>query len=160
MTTAPEKGADADDPTGRTLFGWQDRPAGHLCGRGCVRVSSSNADDYRFSAPCFERDSWWFAPIGRGGTHEDTRSRDPDAHRSAATAREEARPPGTAEGRRPGRQDRRKPGVVLQSTGVDAACCGAAGCRRTEWLVSVSMAGKKRVLCSQCAVTFVRRETR
>ena len=41
MTTAPKKGADADEPTGRDS--WQVRPVGHL-GPVNVRVGPSLAD--------------------------------------------------------------------------------------------------------------------
>ena len=47
--TAPKGGAGSDDPTGRELFGRQDRPAGHLW-TGCVRTGSSNANPYQFIA--------------------------------------------------------------------------------------------------------------
>jgi hypothetical protein len=51
MMLAPEKGANTDDPTGRDCCGRQDRPVGHLVGRGEVRVSSSNADVNQLCCP-------------------------------------------------------------------------------------------------------------
>jgi len=50
MTTKPAKKAGSDDPTGRDLsFGRQDRPVGHLW-KGCVRTSTSHAEDYQCNA--------------------------------------------------------------------------------------------------------------
>jgi len=54
QNTAPKGGAGSDDPTGRDLFGRQDRPAGYLW-EGYVRTGSSYANPYQFcplSAAC------------------------------------------------------------------------------------------------------------
>ena len=43
---------------------------------------------------------------------------------------------------------------------VNADCCGALGCRTGEVLLSVTVGGKTRVLCPECAAKFVRRRSR
>lgn len=42
---------------------------------------------------------------------------------------------------------------------VNADCCGALGCRGGEALLSVTVGGKTRVLCPECAADFVRRRS-
>lgn len=39
---------------------------------------------------------------------------------------------------------------------VDADCCGALGCREAGSLLEVIADGKRRVLCSDCADSFLR----
>jgi len=41
---------------------------------------------------------------------------------------------------------------------VGAVCCGALGCRVDEGLLSVTVDGERRTLCSECAVEFVEEE--
>ena len=147
MTTAPEEGADADDPTGRLLFGRQDRPAGHLCGRGCVRVSSSCAEDYRFTARAATGSS-------RAQSERDL------AVPEAAGRRAEGRASGKSDGTRSDRPETSGGVVAVLSAAPKAVCCGAAGCRRSDRLVTVTVGGEERVLCSQCAETFARRKAR
>ena len=40
-----------------------------------------------------------------------------------------------------------------------AVCCGAAGCRSGEGLLTVVVNGKQRVLCPECATYFIEKET-
>jgi len=50
----------------------------------------------------------------------------------------------------------------VTATAVDAHCCGALGCTRTEsrlWRVEVER-GRRRTLCPTHAVDFTRREVR
>jgi len=147
MTTAPEEGADADDPTGRLLFGRQDRPAGHLCGRGCVRVSSSCAEDYRFTARAATGSS-------RAQSERDL------AVPEAAGRRVEGRASGKSDGTRSDRSETSGGAVSVRFADASAVCCGAAGCREGSGLLSVTVGGEKRVLCAECADVFLRRKGR
>ena len=48
--------------------------------------------------------------------------------------------------------------AVAVRLAVGAVCCGAAGCRRSSRLVSVTVDVEKRVLCAVCSAEFIRRE--
>ena len=48
--------------------------------------------------------------------------------------------------------------AVAVQWAVGAVCCGALGCRVEEGLLSVTVDGKRRTLCSECAVEFVEEE--
>ena len=48
--------------------------------------------------------------------------------------------------------------AVVVRWAVGAVCCGALGCRVDEGLLSVTVDGKRRTLCSECAVEFVEEE--
>ena len=63
---------------------------------------------------------------------------------------------------RPDRQSRTRraanESAVAVRWAVGAVCCGALGCRVEEGLLSVTVDGKRRTLCSECAVEFVEEE--
>jgi len=42
-------------------------------------------------------------------------------------------------------------GAVVVRFAVEADCCGAVGCRRTDGLVELHVDGDRRVLCARCA---------
>jgi len=134
--SAPEGGAGSDDSYSgsRSLAGTA--RAGHL-DRGVVRTGSSNADPNQFSAT---------AATGSSRSQSERDLAVPEAGGSRAEGRASGKS-GAA------RSDRRE-------TSGGAVCCGAAGCRRPEPLVSVAVGGKERVLCPECAAHFVRREVR
>ena len=53
--------------------------------------------------------------------------------------------------------DRASPeNAVAVRFAVDAVCCGALGCRCGDGLLSVTVDGETRVLCSDHAVRFVK----
>ena len=53
----------------------------------------------------------------------------------------------------------REGGAVRVRWAVDAVCCGALGCRCGDGLLSVTVDGKERVLCAECAADFIREES-
>ena len=143
-TPAPERGAGSDDPIGRS-FG-QDRPTGHR-GRWFVRTSFSVLRDLRFSdrerAGCAESG----CAVATGG-----------ANAGRNQGRKRGLAPDPTGGAAPLAGLPREGGAVVVRFAVDAVCCGALGCRCGEGLLSVTVDGKERVVCPDCAVEFVEEE--
>ena len=172
MTTpAPKRGLVADEPTGRLRCGRQARPEG-LCGRSIVRTSFSHAEDYRFCPPSrgsrsnltascsiASRASWTTiastALCGSGRRRQ--RRPQPRAEATPCGSTRPAEPHPTGRQRVCGKAQSRlidfdskaKPAVG------DADCCGALGCRVGEGLMSVTVDGRTRVLCEDCAREFL-----
>ena len=175
---APQGGAGSDDPTGRDLFGWQDRPNGNLW-EGIVRTSFSNGrsiDSYddsqsslsssRTTSPSLP--STAIVPIGRCGAGRSTVS--PGAAPSScceeagngksrnggcAAACPEARHGGLAAA----------PGIPEVRRAVRGGCCAGRGGavldprrltvrRRPNGRVRSSRAVSRRVRCSADVVQF------
>ena len=143
-TPAPERGAGSDDSAGQ-LF----HQAAHrdTCGKGIVRTSSSVLRDLRFSdrerAGCAESG----CAVATGG-----------ANAGRNQGRKRGLAPDPTGGAAPLAGLPREGGAVVVRFAVDAVCCGALGCRCGEGLLSVTVDGKERVVCPDCAVEFVEEE--
>ena len=155
MTTAPEGGADSDEPTGRLVVGG--RPARQdTFDRGCVRVSFSYAN-HNQPFPVTEcRSSGCQTPDSAKTQSE----RGLDSAERSAEAEPEARASGKSDGTRSDRSETSGGAVAVVAVASEAVCCGAAGCRSTESLLTVETGDRRRVLCPECLSSFVRREAR
>ena len=168
QNTAPERGAGSDD-----LGGHCGTKAAHrACGKGVVRTSFSYADPIQLYSP------------SRGSrSRSSSRTRSPSQSRASSTAptalcgsggerqsppqyRAEATPCGSTRPAEPHPTGRQRVCGKAQSRLIDfdskakpavgdADCCGALGCRVGEGLMSVTVDGRTRVLCEDCAREFL-----
>ena len=161
QNTAPKGGAGSDDPIGP--FCGRDRPTG-LCGRSFVRTSFSNGRridscDDRQSCRCSSSrrscssPSTAIVPIGAAGAELGGA----EATGGANAGRNHGRKQGLAPDPTGGAASRRDlpEKAVAVRLAVDAVCCGAAGCRVEDGLLSVTVDGETRVLCENCVEGFV-----
>ena len=156
MTTAPERGADADDPTGRNCLVDRIARRDTCVGAGEVRVSSSNAEVNQ-SYPATSRLS---NGVLKACVSRFQSERGLDSAERSPEGEPEARASGKSDGTRSDRSETSGGAVAVVAVASEAVCCGAAGCRSTESLLIVETGNRRRVLCPECLSSFVRREAR